>query len=199
MTWVKLDDQIADHPKYVELGDLAPLALALQVRALCYANRFLTDGYVPATVLPQLTVGFASLTAEPTDWPALMVKAGLWEKNGKGGYQIHDYTEYQPTSDKVTTARAQRREAGLARAQVAQRVAGRFAGNRAQTGETTDQRDHQRAAGPLVPAPARPVPKDKDSALTRENNGPVPIREVLHGKRMRLDATPPKPEDGQPS
>jgi hypothetical protein len=44
MTWIKLDDQIADHPKIVKAG---PLASWLYICGLTYCARFLTDGFIP--------------------------------------------------------------------------------------------------------------------------------------------------------
>lgn len=44
MTWVRLDDRFAQHRKVVAAG---PLAMAMQVAALGYCNRELTDGFIP--------------------------------------------------------------------------------------------------------------------------------------------------------
>lgn len=119
MTWVKLDDHMAEHPKFVRLGDLAPLALALQVRAMCYSARYLTDGRIPPQAIGQLIVGFAAYgietggvagmmtvgeQADAFDWPAIMVKAGLWEKS-RGDYVIHDYLKYNPSREQVLADR----------------------------------------------------------------------------------------------
>jgi len=110
VTWVRLDDHFADHPKMLSLGAFAPLALALQVRALCYAARHLTDGFIPEAAITVLTDGFGEWSietggnefmsvgadADDFDWPALMLKAGLWHRR-KGGYAIHDYLIYNPS------------------------------------------------------------------------------------------------------
>jgi hypothetical protein len=121
MTWIKLDDAMADHPKYMELdGPFAPLALALQVRALCYSSRHLTDGRIPEAALPSLLTGFSELgietggvagiatfgqQANDWNWGDIMVHAGLWDRV-KGGYRIHDFLDYNPSRKDVLIQRA---------------------------------------------------------------------------------------------
>lgn len=127
MTWVKLDDHMADHPKFIRLGAMAPLALALQVRAMCYCARYLTDGRIPAEIMSQLTRGFESwacetggvpgvigiaTTGDEYDWPKIMVEAGLWDKS-RGDFVIHDYLSYNPSRASVL----QEREANAKRQQ----------------------------------------------------------------------------------
>ena len=51
MAWVKLDDHFAEHPKVVQAG---PVAGFLFVAALCYANRHLTNGFIPAAQVTAL-------------------------------------------------------------------------------------------------------------------------------------------------
>ena len=43
MAWAKLDDQFAEHPRIVPLGDRA---FRLHVAAICLSNRKLTDGHI---------------------------------------------------------------------------------------------------------------------------------------------------------
>lgn len=117
MAWVRLDDSFAEHPKLARAG---PLAMAMQVAALCYANRNLTDGFVPRAVAPLLLnldglylafpeAGSLLGGEEPlaVSWQAVaesLVRAGLWEEE-KGGYRIHDYLNYQPSREAVMRAR----------------------------------------------------------------------------------------------
>jgi len=94
--------------------------MAMQVAALCYANRNLTDGFVPRAVAP-LLLNFDGLYLafpeagsllggeEPlaVSWQAVaesLVRAELWEEE-KGGYRIHDYLKYQPSREAVIRAR----------------------------------------------------------------------------------------------
>ena len=52
MVWVKLDDQFTENPKVVQAG---PLASWLHVCGLVYCSRNLTDGFIPAMMVPRLT------------------------------------------------------------------------------------------------------------------------------------------------
>lgn len=90
--WVKLDDQFCDHPKVVAAGSAAGW---LYVSALCYAARLLTDGYIPANMVNRLAD-----CDDPQDAARRLVAVGLWEP-AEGGYVIHDYHDYQPSSAKV--------------------------------------------------------------------------------------------------
>jgi hypothetical protein len=101
MAWVKLDDGIYDHPKFLAAG---PEAAWLWVSALSYASRYLTDGFVSAAQ--------ARLLASSRHAKKLadrLVEVGLWEA-AEGGYQIHDYHDYQPTAEQVRAAREAARE-----------------------------------------------------------------------------------------
>lgn len=109
MAWVRIDDQFASHPKLLKAG---PLGLALHVAALCYCNRYLTDGFVPRAAASTL-LDFTDLAmrviddAQVAEWSFVvddLVSAGLWEPV-QGGWQIHDYLDYQPAKAKVLEER----------------------------------------------------------------------------------------------
>lgn len=115
MTWVRLDDDFGNHPKLREAG---PLGIAMQVVALCYCNKYLTDGFIPRSVIPSLLnlEGLAMRCWEGelvgggqnADWSLIvedLIGAGLWHEVD-GGYQIHDYLEYQPSRAQVLAERA---------------------------------------------------------------------------------------------
>lgn len=106
MAWVKVDDQFTDHPKAVEVG---PLGVALWLAGMCYCNRFLTEGFIPAAAVPRL-MHFEGL-ATHEEVVERLVAAVLWEPT-EGGYIVHDYHDYQPSKEQVEAAREQRREAG---------------------------------------------------------------------------------------
>lgn len=94
MTWFKVDDSFYDHPKVFDAPDCA---VALWTRAGSWCARNLTDGFVPAAVP-------ARLCGDSTTAVAELVHRGLWSRT-RGGYQFHDWTEYQPTKEKVTQER----------------------------------------------------------------------------------------------
>lgn len=106
MAWVKLDDDFFSNPKVIRAGrDARDLYLA----ALCFCNRGLTDGIVPAEALRRLAAD-----AEIGDWVAAadrLVAVGLWEGCAEG-YLVHDYLEYQPSRERVQQTREVRADAG---------------------------------------------------------------------------------------
>lgn len=110
MSWAKFDDQYPDHPKIVEVG---PLGMALHMAATCYCARYLTDGFVPATMIARLIsfdgievvsngVSNAVTNKEVTDE---LVRVGLLEVV-QGGYKVHDYLEYNPPAAQVKAEKA---------------------------------------------------------------------------------------------
>jgi general stress protein YciG len=121
MTWVKLDESFAKHPKVLAAG---PLGMAMQVAALCYCNTYLTDGFVPRSAASGLLdlsgLGMNMWSGElvgggeDAEWELVaadLIEAGLWEEV-KGGFVIHDYHDYQPTKAEVLELREKRSEAG---------------------------------------------------------------------------------------
>jgi hypothetical protein len=123
MAWVRLDDAITEHPKVLDAG---PLALALHVAALCFANRHLTDGFIHrrkvATLFDFSEVAeieesdlgrlderrVAAWRVDPHVLASQLESAGLWEwDDEQGGWQIHDYLEYQPSREQVLADRAE--------------------------------------------------------------------------------------------
>ena len=103
MTWTKIDDQFYDHPKVVAAG---PLGIALFVCGLSYCSRHLTDGFI-STVQVRRLIDIDN----PGDVAEKLVAVGLWERRD-GGYQVHDYLEYNPSRAKVEAIRQARIEAG---------------------------------------------------------------------------------------
>jgi hypothetical protein len=96
MAWVRIDDGFPDHPKALQAG---PMACWLYVCGIAYANRYLTDGFIPERQVHRLIDA-----KKPEVLTAALVDAGLWEVS-EGGYQIHDYLDYQSSSEKVTADR----------------------------------------------------------------------------------------------
>lgn len=118
MTWVRIDDQLPDHPKLARISArIVPHAGWLHVCALCYCSRHLTDGFVPDGIIPRL------VTFGTQQSLAALQESGLWERTD-GGYLLHDYLEYQPSREQVQAQRAALhskrsdagRKGGLARA-----------------------------------------------------------------------------------
>ncbi len=92
--WVRLDDGIAQHPKFVRAG---PEALALFVAGLGYCNRYRTNGCIPKLAVPNLMPGLTARRAME-----LAQRLGCnheerpsWIDEGEH-LRVHDYHDYQP-------------------------------------------------------------------------------------------------------
>lgn len=94
MAWVRVDDAFYDHAKFVRL-DAA--SIGLWTIGLAYANRNLTDGWVPARFIK----GYGN--------PAKLVREGLLSAEDDG-YRIHDYLDYQESAEKILAKRQAERE-----------------------------------------------------------------------------------------
>jgi len=182
MTWARLDDQFYNHPKVAKLGDMLLPAVGLHALALCYCNAYLTDGFIPKDQIPRLTGDVTLLLPGGTPWVLVndLLDAGLWEK-AEGGYQIHDFLDYNPSRVEVLKEREARHEirvaGGRARAASAKREGGRYVSKQHQqpTSRRTSRKPaaHQQApqqettrSPAPAPAPApSPFPgKSTDSA-----------------------------------
>jgi hypothetical protein len=105
VAWVNLDDGFPDHPKVAGLSDRA---FRLQVSGICYANRHLTDGIVPASVVPRL-VG-----VPPGRALVELIDGALWTPilGSTEAYSIHDYLDWNRSREQVLAERERRSRAG---------------------------------------------------------------------------------------
>lgn len=110
--WVRLDDGFATHPKILKAG---VRALALQIRAICYASQQHTDGLIPLHAIPLLVYDLdedsdGEVRARP-DWPAEMVRVGLWEKQ-ETGYMVHDFLHWNMSREAYLEMKVKLSKAG---------------------------------------------------------------------------------------
>lgn len=113
-TYVKVNDGLPEHRKFVAAGGDAGW---LYVCALAYASRNLTDGFIPAGVVPRL-----SDRRQPGKLAARLCEVELWHTAGHGckrcpqpgsdEYVIHDYLIHQRSAEKVAEIKTKRAEAG---------------------------------------------------------------------------------------
>jgi hypothetical protein len=94
VTWIKLDDTLPNNPKILPLSDKA---FRLYIEGLCYANQYLTDGFLAQAVINRLDSGNAYQE---------LLDAGLWIQV-EAGAQIHDYCEHQTSRKTVEEKREQ--------------------------------------------------------------------------------------------
>lgn len=130
MAWVKIDDHFDEHPKLAKVG---PIGWGVWLAGLAYSNRNRTDGFIPHAIAEGiggrwrvrrpgadgieevwrlgLSCGDNDEDLDSDFVAALLVEAELWE-TVDGGYQIHDYADYQPTREDADDLSAKRAEAG---------------------------------------------------------------------------------------
>lgn len=102
MPWFKVDDTLHSHPKARGVS-LAAMGLWSMCGSYCMAYK--TDGFVPAWFVAGFPRG-RTLAAE-------LARAGLWAsaiRNDEKGWQFHDWTDYQPSSDEIEREREASRE-----------------------------------------------------------------------------------------
>lgn len=104
--WVKLDDGIADHPKFFDAGRHLgrhgiARAFAVYVAGLAYANKHLTDGFLSESVVKAFKID-----RKPAQIATVLSFAdvGLWEAV-EGGWRIHDYHHHNPKAQDVKEKR----------------------------------------------------------------------------------------------
>ena len=98
MPWFKVDDAFSVHPKAIKAGNKA---IGLWTRAGSWCAQQLTDGHVPAYVVPMLG-------GDDEDAEAL-IGVRLWVAVD-GGYQFRDWSDYQPSKESVQAEREAARE-----------------------------------------------------------------------------------------
>lgn len=176
VSWVKVDDGMADHPKYDRFGADRAVALGLQLAVLCYCAKYLTDGRLTEERVAAIGAG---LKLEPAVLDRIvggLLAAGVWQHHDDGGFMVHDYLVYNPSRDSELEKR---------RKDAARKAAGRHqqASERSPSGLQTDS-ERESARNPAVPS--RPVPSSTETDSKAER------------RRPRLPALPPVSPDGEP-
>lgn len=177
MSWVKVDDNFDDHPKFLELSDAG---LALWLRALAHANKHMTDGHVP--------IAFVRRRGK-TKTARELVEAGLWEES-RGGYVIHDYLKLNDSREvrlrKLDEAR-DRKERFKARKRVPGHE-GNASGTRSEHVPNSVPN-----ASPSRPRNALPTPLLSDATPTLEDPPVVP-----QGTEPEVSTKNAKPKRAKP-
>lgn len=179
MTWVRLDDGFANHPKFRGLSDAA---FRLHLSALGDCALHLTDGRIGSRnpeSLPRAPQG-RKLKATIDE----LVSSGLWEPHPDGGWQIHDYLEYQPSRAKVLADReaSADRVSNFRARKAAERNATRNAVTHPSvTPDVTPLHDRYKAVGNgvgngEVTPPPIPIPIPIPDQIQPEDDDPRPDR-----------------------
>lgn len=131
LTYVKINDDIWQHPKIVEVGGFG---LAVHVAGIAYCGHNLTDGLISRQAAKYL-VYFEGAIASTTmteitalriiedgvpDCTISLIEAGLWHRQGHacsecidvpfGKYRIHQYEQYQALRYEVEAKKEQAAE-----------------------------------------------------------------------------------------
>lgn len=172
MTWVKLDDQLHAHPKAARAWALCDASLGLHMLAMSYSGCFDTHGLVDEVFVAGKIPG-AARRRKAVD---ALVTAGLW-KPVDGGWQIHDWTDYNGDAETREAARKAKQEAGRkgGRAKAAALAAASESSSSELAG--AKQKPSSRAGRPLNPAPypqLPPHPLPGESGTERPKKPPRP-------------------------
>jgi hypothetical protein len=149
MTWFKVDDKLHDHRKARAAG---ATAMGVWCLAGSWSADNLTDGFIPATILPRW--------GRPRDANRL-VEVGLWhadEQDGEKGWRFHEWTERQPSRAQKLAEREAKIEAG------------RAGGLR--SGQSRREAKPKQSASGLVEPPTRPDPTRPTDADASDSETP---------------------------
>ena len=113
MGWAKLDDRFHGHPKVLDAWRRCPASIGLHMLALSWVSaegygEMLNgdgekhDGYVPqsfvALYMPDTNSRAKAVSA--------LVECGLWDADEDAGWWVHDYLDYNPSSEERAAKRA---------------------------------------------------------------------------------------------
>lgn len=162
MGWARLDDRFFAHPKVIGVS-LA--ARGLWVTALSWAAFLKTDGKIPTGIVASW------VTEDPDPLVEELVAARLWEPVMTGGYQVHDFLEWNPSRE----MREAQREATNARAAAYRQRHAHITRDVAKSnGQVTRDDESASRCSPALPCPA-PSQKDLEK--------PVVVSKGVRGKR----------------
>ncbi|MBZ2197259.1 hypothetical protein [Occultella gossypii] len=162
MTWFKVDDTLAFHAKVISAGNAA---MGLWVRAGSWSAQQLTDGHVPAHMIPALG-NRAQANA--------LVRTGLWVDDDEDGYRFHQWAEEgrQPSREEVETKRREWREK---KQRQRRGPSGQYETSPGESPGDTRETPSGSPAVPSRPVPTRPI----DGVLSVGGSGqPSPNRHL---------------------
>lgn len=106
MTWVKLDDGFAEHPKIVGLSDGA---FRLLVASFCYCGRWGTDGLLPQGALKMKPAHVRELISRG-NWHESGHECGTCPAIANGAHYVHEFLVHNPSAEEVEVAQGRRKE-----------------------------------------------------------------------------------------
>jgi hypothetical protein len=104
--YVRVGVNLIDHPRTLNLdGD----SFAMYVGGLIYAQKHLTDGFLPADAIDSLVPRKWVARSSRSTRVQRLVRSGLWVKV-EGGYQIRNYLDWQRSRSDVEKQREATRD-----------------------------------------------------------------------------------------
>jgi hypothetical protein len=114
MSYLQLDDDILNHPKFVRADRLAPCsAVHLWLGLMSYCKRHLTDGVVPIDMLPRVNGPVPRWRGRALE---ALIAVGLIERT-ETELRVHDYLEWNLSKTEIERKSAVRK---LGRAKAAE-------------------------------------------------------------------------------
>jgi len=180
VSWARLDDACTDHLKLRRAGTAG---LALWTASIVWCSRHLTDGFIPADMLHDIwrPVG-ESFDAHAAC--ARLVAAGLWD-DVDGGWQVHDYLDYNPSREEVMRAREQAADRQRRRRTKATPEAVTLSVTR------DVQRDSRDTYSVSHATPSRPVPSRSDPSPTEKGVARARVASAVPDQPPTRDALTP--------
>lgn len=165
MGWVRMDDRYRTHQKVIHISSDA---IALDVCSMQFSSEFLTDGFIKTSELRSICAS----VKRPQKAAEELVSVGRWIVKD-GGWQIHDYLEYNPCKQEVLEKRQRDKER---KAQQRRSDNGAYSANFPR-GHNEDVRlESVRSPQDVQPSPSpAPTPSPKSS----EHGGQKPVENPL--------------------
>lgn len=163
MTWAKFDDRYDDNRKVKKAWRADPTAVGIHAMAITYSSRHETDGHVDLDWLEEKLP--APKTRERV--VKVLVDAGLFDPIDGDRFQVHDYLDFNPSSEQLEEKR--RKDAERKRQRMARGVQPESAptpegihadSERSPDGIQAESAGHVRVlrTGSALPVPSRPGP-----------------------------------------
>ena len=108
MAWFRVDDTF---PMNVKSLSCSLNAIGLWTLTGAWSCQQLTDGAIPRSIVEAFASRLLEANSDGASIASELVASGLWDET-PGGYQFHDWDDYQYTSKEVEERRVKRAEAG---------------------------------------------------------------------------------------
>lgn len=102
--WAKVDVGYLSHPK---LLGLSPPAKLLHLSSILWTAEHLTDGYVPARALLEVSRSVPTHSRHTRGYVQQLVERGLWDAVPApgNGWIVHDFAEHNRSSTRAVVER----------------------------------------------------------------------------------------------